>query len=154
MPTLLSSGARIFQIALVVFTTAAASGCGSGARFVPVSGKVRYNNAPLTLDGATVRFTPDTSKGNAARSDAFGVIDDEGNYTMYVQEREGAPLGWYKVAVIVPPSAPPRLEPGRPNKAKVDAPIPIKYANPDQSGLRVEVVEQPGPGQYDLALQK
>lgn len=125
-------------------------------KLYPVTGNVSFDQAPLGLEGAAIRFTPDVSRGNNSTSDAFGAIQADGTYTLYTRDQEGAALGWYRVAVIVPPATPTRLDPN-PNRSKAaPAPVPIhvRYANPDRSGLAVEVVETPNAGHYDLHLQK
>src|SRR5262249_13520830 len=79
-------------------------GCGvSGRRMGPVAGKVRVDGKPLTT--GSVSFRPDKAKGNTSTYEPAGDIDADGNYKLYTPVRadapkEGAPPGWYRVAVI------------------------------------------------------
>jgi hypothetical protein len=124
-----------------------ALGCnsGSGERLAPVIGKVTVNGKPLTT--GSVSFRPDTSKGNKSQHQPNGAIDSEGNYELFVPPvRKGAPLGAYKVVVTAFDDP----WPGKPLKSFVD----MKYANEKTTPLRIEVVEKPEPGRYDLNLTK
>jgi hypothetical protein len=158
MPTeMVKRCATTTRLAVALLLAATAQGCGEPkAKLYPVTGKVSFNHAPLAVEGAAVRFTPDVTRGNTSKHDAFGAIQEDGTYTIYTHAEEGVALGWYRVAVTAPPVTPQRLEPN-PNRKKAapaPTPIPIRYANPDQSGLAVEVVETPSAGHYDLHLQK
>jgi hypothetical protein len=150
--------AETARLVVILLLTATVGACSDPrGKLYPVTGKVSLNHTPLGIDGAAVRFTPDVSRGNGSKFDAFGAIQSDGTFTLYTHDREGVALGWYRVAVTVPPVTPARLEPPNPNRKKVSlpsAPIPIRYANPDRSGLAVEVVETPNAGHYDLHLQK
>ena len=126
-----------------------AAGCGDATpKLVPVAGKVTVDGTPLT--GGTVSFRPDKAKGNTSPYEPAAVIDAQGNYKMYTPIRsdapkEGAPPGWYKVAVI---SADPTAYP--PRKYFTNP----KYGDVKTSGLSFEVAEGKPPGAYDLSLSK
>jgi hypothetical protein len=125
-------------------------GCGPGAgeeRLVPVAGKVTLNDQPLGT-GAVV-FHPDAAKGNAARHVPVGALDADGNFKLESAKRPGAPLGWYKVTVSAQapgdannPYAPPKHL------------IHPRFADPQTSGLSVEVVANPAAGAYDFKVTK
>jgi hypothetical protein len=101
---------------------------------------------PLTT--GSISFRPDKAKGNTTPYEPAGDIDAQGNYKLYTAittdaPREGAPPGWYKVAVI---SAEPGVYP--PRKFF----LPPKYGDIETSSLTREVVEGAAPGAYDFDL--
>jgi hypothetical protein len=124
------------------------AGCGDPTdigRTVPVVGKVTANGKPVKA--GSVSFRPDKSKGNTSAHEPYGEIDADGNYKLRTGKKEGAPVGWYRVAVF----AGEPVEVGNlSGQAKWYA--NPKYAAAESSGLTIEVVEQPAPGAYDLKL--
>lgn len=125
------------------------AGCNRGPdlKLVPVAGKVTYKGEPLKT--GSVSFRPDASRGNSSTYEPAGAIDAEGNYTLVTADKPGAPPGWYKVGVVS------TAEPDPNNLSAVPKSyIPRQYGRTDESGLEVEVVESPKPGQYDLNLTK
>jgi hypothetical protein len=138
------------------------AGCGPGFKVVPVTGKIFVNGEPLPAADATVVFRPDSAKGNTINLDFSGTTDENGNYSLYYggKGNRGAAPGWYKVAVVATeplqfPTGPPgpdkrkRPTPGPPVRKTL---IDRKYTVPTSSGIEIEVVENPGPGAYDLKL--
>jgi hypothetical protein len=126
------------------------AGCGdpSGVgKTVPVAGKVTVDGRPVKA--GTVSFRPDRSKGNAALHEPFAEIDAEGNYKLFTGRKEGAPLGWYRVAVM---AAEPVEVGNLSGQARWFA--DPKYASVETSGLTIEVVENAAPGTYDLKLTR
>src|SRR5439155_21177508 len=124
-------------------------GCGasSGPKLVSVVGKVTVDGQPVKAGGLS--FRPDKSKGNTSLHEPAGDIDAEGNYKLFTNGREGAPVGWYRVAVFA----------GEPvdvgnlsGQARWFA--NPKYARVETSGLTVEVLEKAAPGAYDFKLTK
>src|SRR5207253_3196906 len=99
----------------------AATGCGSGFKTVPVSGKIFVDGKSLTGADATVLFHPDASKGNTLQLDFAGNADDDGNYTLYHgQGKKGVAPGWYKVAVVaIQPLAPRNAAPDKKTKVRM-----------------------------------
>lgn len=91
-----------------------------------VSGKVLYRGAQLP--GGLVVFTPDASRG-AGGPIAFGKIREDGSYTLFTGESEGASAGWYRVSVaaLVPAHVPPLSI------------LPEKYRDPTSSLLTCEI---------------
>jgi hypothetical protein len=128
---------------------------------VPVTGKVLVAGQPLLLpDGAegSVSFRPDEARGNTSKFEPVGILDREGNYQLKTAGKEGAPPGWYKVAVAAGmplrlterPTKEQKQQMRQPPKALLDK----KYETVQTSGLAVEVVENADPGAYDLKLTK
>src|SRR5262249_47603539 len=95
---------RVRVLALVLagaWLALGSAGCGdpSGVgRTVPVAGKVTVDGRPVKA--GTVSFRPDKSKGNTNAHEPYGEIDSEGNYTLFTGTKKGAPVGWYRVAVM------------------------------------------------------
>lgn len=123
-------------------------GCGKSDSepMYPVEGQVKFGTKLLTK--GTVVLHPDASKGNTTKHEPRGGIDAEGRYKIMTHPREGAPPGWYKVAVIA-------TEPSDP-KDLYSLPrwlIPEKYGKPEESGLSFEVRGEPQPKAYDLDLR-
>jgi hypothetical protein len=107
----------------------------------PVEGKVTVENVPLT--SGIVGFLPDAGKGNTSRVQTWGTLDEKGEYTVSTEGRAGAPLGFYKVIVIVttPPEEP-------------NVPLPhAKYKTVATTDLHIEVTETADKGAYDLHLK-
>ena len=128
----------------------AAAGCGgpAGPKLVPVVGRV------TTADGKPVKagglsFRPDKAKGNANLHEPYGTIDADGNFKLFTNKQEGAPVGWYKVAIF----AGEPVEVGNLSGQARWFANP-KYASVDSSGLTMEVVQNPGAGAYDFRLDK
>jgi hypothetical protein len=126
------------------------AGCGHAdgvGPTVPVVGKVAADGQPVKA--GTVSFRPDKSRGNTSVHEPYGEIDSQGNYRLFTGKKEGAPVGWYRVAVF----AGEPVEVGNLSGQARWYANP-KYASADSSGLVVEVVETPAPGAYDLKLTK
>ncbi len=122
------------------------AGCGPPQEAtVPVAGKVLVDGQPLTA--GTVIFTPDTAKGNTSLHEPRGKLDGQGVYHLFLtKQREGAPPGWYKISL----SAQRRKDAN--DRYSYVSVLPAKYADPEESGLALQVVAKPGPGAYDLTL--
>lgn len=154
---------------LSVFAVITAVGCGGGG-FVPVTGTVTLDGKPL--EGAAVNFTPATAgEGQAAQ----GQTDASGKFTLSTVGGIGAVPGNYKVGVSKfegpaagstlkgdsakaaggaapagsslsgPSGGPVAGPPAQPKSA-----VPVKYLNPDQSGLTVEVKSGMAPVALEL----
>ncbi|WP_425399157.1 hypothetical protein [Aeoliella sp.] len=108
----------------------------------------------MTLDGqplvggdavrATVYYYPEGGSG----APAVGLLDDAGRYEIATGSKSGVQPGAYIVTVsatkIIPPKQPGEAPTGRPLTAR-------KYADPRQSGFRVEV--EPGSNTFDFDLE-
>jgi hypothetical protein len=69
-----------------------------------VSGKVTVDQDPLKSRGGVVNLVPNKDKGNTTTLEPTGVVDEDGNYTVYyAKKKKGAPPGWYKVQVTAMP---------------------------------------------------
>lgn len=125
----------------------AVAGCGEGGpKVLPVEGRVTVGGKPLTSGTGTVIFYPDSARGNTSKEEPRGALDAEGRYRLRTGTRDGAAPGWYRVAV----TAAKQLDPNNPYFT--DWLIPERYIDPKTSNLSVQVVEEPGPGTYDLKL--
>jgi hypothetical protein len=141
-------GGMVSLVFAVLGLAVVPAGCGDRSDVggtVPVVGKVTVNGKPVKA--GTVSFRPDKSKGNTSVHEPYGEIDADGNYKLFTGKKEGAPVGWYRVAVFA----------GEPVEVGNLSGQARWYANPkyaaaESSGLTVEVVEQPAPGAYDLKL--
>jgi hypothetical protein len=120
-----------------------ATGCGSGPRTYPVTGRVTMNGQPIT--SGSVQFVA----VEGANYEPVSDIGADGTYRLVTLEKEGAPLGKYKVLVrSVAPSDP--KDPYSIPKST----IPEKYAKVDETDLVMEVVSSPGPNAYDINLSQ
>jgi hypothetical protein len=129
-------------LGVVVFALA---GCGRGETAIPVKGKVLLDGQPLTV--GTVIFTPDAARGNTSLHEPRGKLDANGNYQAFqTKDRAGMTPGWYKISVTAQRLKDPN------DRYSFESVIPTHYANPETSGLALEVVENPAPEAYDLAL--
>jgi hypothetical protein len=125
----------------------AACGGPSDPKLVPVAGRVTVDGQPVKA--GTLSFRPDKSKGNNGSHEPYGEIDAAGNYKLFTNRKEGAPAGWYRVAVM---AAEPVDVGNLSGQARWFA--NPKYASVETSGLTVEVVEAPPAGAYDFRLTK
>ena len=140
--------AHRFARFVVLFAAALASaGCGPGLPvLVPVRGKVTLPSGTPVHNGS-VTLHPDVTKGNKSKELPIGAIDEQGNFIVRTGAREGAPAGWYKVAIAAAEQIDPK------NPYFTDWLIHEKYINPETSKLTAEVVENPAPGRYDFQVE-
>lgn len=138
---------------VLMLAACAAGGCGGDpwdvGRTVPVAGRVTLEGRPLS--GGMVLFQPDRGRGNACPHEPRGTIDAEGNYQLTTCGRDGAPPGWYRVAVIAedPAAAADPTSHGPPRWL-----VPPRYVDAATSGLALDAVEEPAPGAYDLSIRR
>jgi hypothetical protein len=128
------------------------AGCGKTEEkvdTVPVSGKIKFGNAPVPMGRVT--FYPDASKGNTFNKLPSAHLSTDGTYTLMTPveggEKEGAPPGWYRVTV----------EPvgmSDPSQAKLKMPDLERYSSRDGTPLTVEVKAGAPAGAYDFKLGK
>ena len=124
------------------------AGCDDTGRRHPVDGQVLLDAKPLKGVRGTVRFVPDTGKGNTSPHAAAGDLDAEGRYKLSTNGRTGAPAGWYKVIVTAVP-------PGTSDQDAVKRPVlHSRYADEKSTPLTVEVVSAATPGAYDLKVTR
>jgi hypothetical protein len=123
-------------------------GCGSAETLpplAPVKGKAMIDGAPLT--SGQVSLQAESADPAAKLPPSSGTIDGNGNYEIFTGGKPGAPLGKYKV--VVTPSMVPMQGGGTP-----PAQPNLKFRMATDTPLRIEVVESPKEGQYDLATTK
>ena len=122
----------IRRLSLVVWLAAVSwlVGCGSGElETAPVSGTVTFDGQLLTH--GTVIFTP--THGRAGQGD----IDGNGRYTIGTySDSDGAIAGPNKVSVIVREAS---HDTGFEEDVEIQFSVPARYANPNTSGIMVEV---------------
>lgn len=145
---------RTWPIYLALPLAFATLGCGKGGDqatmpkepTVPVSGILRYKNAPLG-DASVTFFSLD------GKITARGKTDNAGTFTLSTYgEQDGAPVGKYKVVAAV--SVVREIEPGvlAPEPpGGFTSPIPTKYANPATTDVLTEVKE--GKNQLTIDLK-
>ncbi len=121
---------------------------------VPVSGTVTVENKLLTTGWIT--FYPDEERGNLRATLATAEIQPDGTYKLSTNGKPGIGCGWYKVVVAASrepiPLKPPRNPDGTPRG--LNWLTDEKYTRPETTDLRIEVVEQPAEGSYDLNLSR
>jgi hypothetical protein len=114
-------------------------------RTVPVEGQVRFEGKLLTT--GTVIFSADAGKGNTTQHEPRGAIQPDGRYKVMTHPREGAPPGWYKVAVVSTEPSDPKNPYSMPRSL-----IPEKFGKVEESGLAIEVRASAPARAYDLEL--
>jgi hypothetical protein len=128
---------------LLAFAGCDSSGLG---RIVPVKGKVMLDGKAVPT-GSLV-FKPDSAKANTSTFEPASPIGADGSYSLFTKEKQGAPLGWYKVGVVAQ-----EANPSDPYAA-MKALVPQRYNDPETSGVAIEVVASPAADAYDLKLAK
>ena len=116
---------------------------------LPVAGKITVDGRPLPK--GWVMFYPDPDKGNNSPRIPYAEVGPDGSYALATNSKPGAPAGAYRVVVVatvepIPIRTPPEW---RPTWLHAE-----KYAKQETTDLRIEVVESPSPGQYDLHLSR
>jgi len=123
-------------------------GCAGGEKLTEVRGKVLVGDQPVGKGAGFVTFHPDASQGNNSMEEAVGAIQPDGTYSLDTRGKTGAAKGWYKVGVSIAEV----LDPNNPYVTKWLMPNPDKYQDWNKSGIKIEVVEKPVAGQYDIQL--
>lgn len=132
-------------VACVLVVAASSVGCGSG--LATVTGSVTLDGAPLAGGGETramVYLYPEGGTG----APAVGLLNEAGEYHISTGTRDGVEPGAYLVTISASQLIGKDI-PGAPRSAKRIT--PPKYADPRQSGLRVDVAS--GANKYDFALE-
>jgi hypothetical protein len=129
----LSSFSKPLAAAVLMLTLV---GCTSRKSVVPVRGKVFLGGKPA--DGALVVFNPvGENDPNTVRPQ--GTVGSDGAFEMTTyKEKDGVPPGEYKVSFVW------LIE--HPKTKKEWSPLPARYMDPQQSGVRVTI----GEGTNDL----
>jgi len=138
---------RILSLGLLVV----ALGCGGGMK--PVEGIVKLDGQPL--QGATVVFVPDGSKGDILN----GFTDASGKFSLLTKGKTGAPAGNYKVVVTKVATSMQPMKPGEdaiktmakgPSKDS-GAEVPSKYGTADKTPIKVTLPPSESPVKIDLS---
>jgi hypothetical protein len=133
---MIRSRGRIVPAFLVLYAVLISSGCHKGPtppRLVPVGGRVLYQGRPVPL--AAIEFVPDSSKGVQGFA-AIGQTKPDGTFSLQTYPYgSGAAPGDYVVTVTL--------------EARGQG-IPSRYADAEQTPLRIEVKEEGAP---DLLLR-
>jgi hypothetical protein len=117
------------------------SACGGGPNLVPVKGKVTVDGTPL--ETGSVAFWPDGSG-----QEASGDIAKDGTYELYTNKMPGAVPGKYKVTVVAQKGGS-NIKPN-----EVERLVNEKFSIKESSNLKIEVIENPEAGRYDLKVSK
>ena len=119
---------------------------------MPVRGVIFKGEKPLELrpdDFSKIWFHPDSSKGNASADIPTGDISSDGRYILFTRGQEGAPAGWYRVALLVNRTR----DSGHPNQKRKSL-IPESLGDSKTSGVRLLVGPDRPPTAYDIRVVK
>jgi hypothetical protein len=123
-------------------------GCvGCGSDLADVQGSVSIDGQKV-LGADDVRGTVVFAPREEGLPTGSGVLNEAGQYAIFVGANEGLKPGPYSVSVTVTRIRPAATEGGTPSGQLLS---PAKYANPRQSGLEVTV--EPGSNTFDFELQ-
>jgi hypothetical protein len=118
---------RFFTIHVVILAALLYSGCGQKSSLGRVHGKVTLDGQPLP-SGSVVTLP-------AAGRGAHGMIKNGEFELSTAGENDGVVLGTHKVAVSATESS----QGTGPEAAAGKSLLPLRYANPETSGLTIEV---------------
>jgi len=117
------------------------AGCG-GSYDASVHGIASLDNKPLTT--GTVKFNPEQSGPSG-----YGIIDNNGAYSIMTGREEGLPAGSYVVTVVSNELSKPNANPSLP--PAIGKPItPVWYRDPSTSPLKYNV--ESGSNTIDLEM--
>jgi len=133
---------------LITVLAAMVAGCSTGEKLIEVKGQVLIGDKPVGKGLGYVTFHPDEKKGNKSLEEAIATIQPDGSYTLITREKPGIAPGWYKVGVSIAEV----MDPKNPYVTTWLMPNPEKFRDWNRSGIAIEVVESPQPGQYDIKL--
>lgn len=141
---------RFVALGLLVGVSTWFTGCGGGLgdapETVPAKGQVTVEGTPMAR--LSVAFIP--AKGTIAT----GETDDQGNFTLTTNTRDGAVVGNYSVAISVIQEATEAM-PGMDGYKKPEAPpFAAKYTDAKSSGLTATVDADPSKNDFKFDLKK
>jgi hypothetical protein len=127
----------------------AAVGCATEKlpEYHAVTGRVTLAGQPLTSGSVSYRSV---DPGNTEQP--TGVIDPQGQYTLYTQQRPGAPPGKYRVIVFANEGL--RERPGTAAPGLPKSLISRRFQNPKTTPLERTVQPSAPPAHYDLEVTK
>jgi hypothetical protein len=120
-------------------------GCGRG--FARVDGQVTIEGKPIS-GGSQVRGTVFFHPESGATAPSVGIVDASGRYEMTTGSTQGVMPGAYLVTISAAEIIPAASAGEAPSGRRLSA---LKYSDPKQSGLRVEV--KSGRNSFDFALE-
>jgi hypothetical protein len=128
-------------------------GCTKEEKLTEVKGTLYIGDQPAkSAEGdkteGFITFHPDASKGNTWQEEAVGHVKPDGTYELDMRGKKGAAKGWYQVGVTYADV----IDPNNPYVSNWRMPNPEKYQYWSKSGIAVEIVDNPQPGQYDIKL--
>jgi len=128
-------------------------GCTKQEKLTEVKGTLYIGDQPAAQKEGDktegyITFHPDAAKGNTWQEESVGHLKPDGTYELDMRGKKGAAKGWYKVGVTYADV----IDPNNPYVSHWRMPSPEKYQYWSKSGLAVEVVGNPQPGQYDIKL--
>jgi len=139
---------RRYCLVICLLVAAALAGCTKTDSLTEVRGTLYIGDQPSTKGMGYVTYHPDASKGNTWQEESVGAVQPDGSYALESRGKKGAAKGWYKVGVTVADV----IDEKNPYVTNWRMPNPEKYQRWDKSGISVEVVDKPQPGQYDIKL--
>ena len=114
---------------------ACVAGCGPGGPATqPVTGKVTFSDGSPLTQGTVIFYSREVTP--------MGQIKEDGSYTLYTGEKQGAPTGSYTVYFMGTEAQGyvPAEQLGAGGRAGPQALlVPDKYLSPETSGIRKEV---------------
>lgn len=141
-----SSLGRIVTVACGLMPLAASRCSRTAPAVARVEGVVILDGRRLS--SGRVTFWPESGRSGS------GWIEEDGTFTLGTfREFDGAVLGHHKVAVTAAsktPAGPPNFDHDGPVGGWPRSPIPVRYSNPESSGLSFEV--RPGTNQFNIEL--
>ncbi len=109
---------------------------------LPVSGKVTYKGKPVPK--GTITFQSDQGRM------ATGEIQEDGTYSLTTaRSGDGAVAGHHRVSIVAN-EGDPTLMPSSPGYVRPKNLVPMKYNQPDQSGLEANVTKDSKEFHFDL----
>jgi hypothetical protein len=99
-----------------------ATGCDQGPKLVPIEGRVTLDGQPLTY--GDIRVIPSSGRP------AYGSLDEQGRFKLFVDDQEGCPLGNHIVTINASKSI---------TETEIRHYAPAKYESGVTSDLTLEV---------------
>lgn len=137
-------------VAMVALAIAVASSTGCGNSLAKVSGEVTIDGSPLVA-GENVRGTVYFYPTGGSGAPAVGLLDAEGRYEIITGSKTGIEPGSYVVTISATEIIPAKQEGDAPSGKPITA---RKYANPRESGFRVEVEQGSNTFDFDLESER
>lgn len=120
---------------------------GCGSQLADVNGSVSIDGKKV-VGASDLRGTVVFAPRGTGLPTGSGVLNDRGQYAIYVGSNAGIQPGPYRVAITVTKIRPASRVGGTPSGELLS---PARYANPRQSGLEVNV--EAGSNTFDFDLE-